>query len=128
MKEDIVKENQKLIEEENTFKDLSDGKYFVNSPCFLTIPGRTIKLNGIYLKAEGRHFDTIKILHVHYENQFIYLLVNDLKTGRIYLISHIIGEHYPCIWWLQDWEFIENDISQRVSSKITDCDLLEFDF
>ena len=79
MKEDIVKKNQKLIEEENTFKDLSNGNYFVNSPCLLTIPERTIRLNGIYLKAEG-----------------------------IYLISHIIGENYPCIWWLQDWEFIEN--------------------
>jgi len=105
-----------------------NGNYFLNSPCFLTIPERTIRLNGIYLKAEGHRYDTVKILHIHYENQFIYLLVNDLKTGRIYLISHIIGENYPCIWWFQDWEFIENYIFKKVSSELTDCDLLEFDF
>ena len=124
----IDDEKQKQTKEENVFKDLSDGKYFVNSPCFLTVPERTIKLNGLYLKAEGHHFDAIKILHVHYESQFIYLLVEDIKTGRIYQISHIIDENSPCIWWLQDWEFVENDLFKKVSSQLSDNDLLEFDF
>jgi len=123
---DIGKEEQ--TRNENIFKDLSNGEYFVNSPCFLTVPYRTIKLNGIYLKAEGNHFDPIKILHVHYERQFIYLLVNDLKTERIYQISHIIGENFPCIWWLQDWEFIEEDLVQKVSNRSTGNDLLGFEF
>ncbi|UCG27962.1 MAG: hypothetical protein JSV24_00990 [Bacteroidales bacterium] len=128
MNKDIDNENHKEATEENLFKDLSDGMFFVNSPCFLTVPERTIKLNGLYLKAEGIRFDPVKILHIHYENQFIYLLVKDLKTDRIYQISHIIGENYPCIWWLQDWDFIENQLCQHTSNKILDDDLLEFDF
>lgn len=80
------------------FKRLSDNSYYVNSPCFLTVPEKTIQQNGIYLKAKGCHFDSIKILNVHCEDGFIHLLVEDLKTNRIYPISHIIGENYPCIW------------------------------
>lgn len=124
----INDEKQKQAKGENIFNDLSDGKYYVNSPCFLTVPERTIKLNGLYLKAEGHHFDAIKILHVHYESQFIYLMVEDINTGRIYKISHIVDENSPCIWWLQDWEFVENDFFKKVSSQLSDSDLLEFDF
>ena len=79
------------------FKRLSDNSYYVNSPCFLTVPTRTIQQNGIYLKAEGCYFDSIKILNVHFEDGFIHLLIEDLKTNKIYPISHIIGEIYPCI-------------------------------
>jgi hypothetical protein len=63
------------------FKRLSDNSYYVNSPCFLTVPAKTIQQNGIYLKAEGCHFDSIKILNVHFEDGFIHLLIEDLKTN-----------------------------------------------
>jgi hypothetical protein len=110
------------------FKELQGNSYFINSPCFLTIPNRTILLNGVYLKAEGCHFDAIKILNVHFESGFIYLIVQDLSTKRIYQIDHIVGEHYPCIWWLLSWEYFENEMVKRVKESINNNCLLEFDF
>jgi hypothetical protein len=110
------------------FKELPGNSYYINSPCFLTIPNRTILLNGVYLKAEGTHFDAIKILNVHFESGFIYLIVQDLSTKRIYQIDHIVGEHYPCIWWLLNWEYFENEMVKRVKESINNNCQLEFDF
>ena len=110
------------------FKELPGNSYYINSPCLLTIPNRTILLNGAYLKSEGTHFDAIKILSVHFEFGFIYLMIQDLSTKRIYQISHIVGEHYPCIWWLLGWEYLENVIVKKARESINDNCLLEFDF
>ena len=110
------------------FKRLSDNSYYVNSPCFLTVPAKTIQQNGVYLKAEGCHFDSIKILNVHFEDGFIYLLIEDLKTNRIYPISHIIGENYPCICWLLSWDYFENEMMKRIKNYYNDNTLIEFDF
>lgn len=109
------------------FKELPDNAYFINSPCFLTFPKRTIILNNPYLKAEGTHFDAIRILNIHFESGFVYLMVQDLSTRRIYQISHIVGEHYPCIWWLLGWEYLENEMVKRVKES-NNNGLLEFDF
>jgi hypothetical protein len=98
------------------FKELPGNSYYINSPCLLTIPDRTILLNGAYLKSEGTHFDAIKILNVHFESGFIYLMIQDLSTKRIYWINHIVGEHYPCIWWLLGWEYLENEMVKRIKS------------
>jgi hypothetical protein len=110
------------------FKKLSDFTFFVNSPCFLTVPSKTIQINGIYLKAEGSHFDTIKILNVHFKDGFIYLLIEDLKTGRIYQISHIVGDNYPCIWWLLSWDYFEQEMVKRIKRKIFDDVFFELEF
>lgn len=110
------------------FKRLSDNSYYVNSPCFLTIPAKTIQQNAIYLKAEGCHFDSIKILNVYFEDGLIHLLIEDLKTNRIYSISHIIGENYPCIWWLLSWDYLENEMMNRIKNDYNNNTLMEFDF
>lgn len=112
------------------FKKLSHDKFFVDSPCFLTVPYRVVQLNGIYLKAEGQHFDAIRILKIHFKAGFIYLTVQDLKSERIYNISHIIGDNYPCIWWLISIEYIENEVINKIKTKdlINDNSLLEFDY
>ena len=109
------------------FKELPGRSYYINSPCFLTIPNRTILLNGAYLKSEGTHFDAIKILNVHFESGFIYLMVQDLYTKGIYQISHIVGEQYPCIWWLLSWEYLENEMGKKVKESINNNCLIEFD-
>jgi hypothetical protein len=110
------------------FKELPGNSYYINSPCFLTIPHRTILLNGVYLKAEGTHFDAIKISNVHFESGYIYLMIHDLSTKKIYQISHIVGDNYPCIWWLLSWEYFENEMVKRVKKSINNNCLLEFDF
>jgi hypothetical protein len=110
------------------FKELPGNSYYINSPCLLTIPNRTILLNGAYLKSEGTHFDAIKILNVHFESGFIYLLIQELSTKRIYQISHIVGEHYPCIWWLLSWEYFENEMVKRIKYDYNNDNLIEFDF
>jgi hypothetical protein len=110
------------------FKELPGNSYYINSPCFLTIPNRTILLNGIYLKSEGIHFAAIKILNVHFESGFIYLMVQELSTKRIYQISHIVGENYPCIWWLLSWEYFENEMGKRITNDYNNDNLMEFDF
>jgi len=110
------------------FKELPGNSYYINSPCLLTIPNRTILLNGAYLKAEGTHFDAIKILNIRFESGFIYLMIQDLSRKRIYQISHIVGEHYPCIWWLLSWEYLENVIIKKARESINDNCLFEFDF
>ena len=110
------------------FKELPGNSYYINSPCLLTIPNRTILINGTYLKSEGTHFDAIKILNAHFESGFIYLMIQDLSTKRIYQISQIVGEPYPCIWWLLGWEYLENEMLNRVRESINNNCLLEFDF
>ena len=110
------------------FKELPGNSYYINSPCLLTIPNRTILLNGAYLKSEGTHFDAIKILNVHFESGFIYLMIQDLSTKIIYQISHIVGEHYPWIWWLLSWEYLENEMVKRIKNNFINNTLLEFDF
>ena len=110
------------------FKESPGNSFYINCPCFLTIPNRTILLNGIYLIAEGTHFDAIKILNVHFESGFIYLMIQDLSTKRIYQISHIVGEHYPCIWWLLSWEYLENEMVKRITNDYNNDNLMEFDF
>ena len=110
------------------FKRLSDNSYYVNSPCFLTVSARTIQQNGIYLKAEGTHFDAIKILNVRFEDGFIHLQIEDLKTNRIYAISHIVGDNYPCIWWLLSWDSLENEMMKRIKNYYNNNTSLKFDF
>lgn len=112
------------------FKKLSHDKFFVDSPCFLTVPYRVIQLHGIYLKAEGQHFDAIRILKIHFKAGFIYLTVQDLKSERIYNISHIVGDNYPCIWWLISYEYIENEVIRKIKATNSSNDklLLDFDF
>jgi hypothetical protein len=115
-------------DDKTVFKKLSSDTYFVNSPCFLTVPHRTIRLKERFLKSEGSHFDAVQLLNVHFENGFIYLQLEDLKTCRIYVISHIIGENYPCIWWLLNWDYFETEMIKRIKRSYCDTSLLEFNF
>jgi hypothetical protein len=117
-----------ITDDTTVFKKLSDYTYYVNSPCLLTVPPKTIQINGIYLKAEGSHFDPIQILNFHFERSFMYLLVKDLKTGRIYRISHIVGDNYPCIWWLMSWDFFENEMIKKIKESYKENCLPEFNF
>lgn len=112
-------ENKTKSEEESTvvFKALPGNQFYINSPCFLTSPARTIRLNGSYLKSEGSHFDAIRLINVRFAEGFVHLLVEDLKTKRVYPISHIVGEKYPCFWWLLGWEYIENDVIRRIKCR-----------
>ena len=107
-----------ITDDTTVFKKLTDYTYYVNSPCLLTVPPKTIQINGIYLKTEGSHF----------ERSFIYLLVKDLKTGRMHRISHIVGDNYPCIWWLMSWEFFENEMMKKLKNSYNNDCLLEYDF
>jgi hypothetical protein len=55
-------------------------------------------------------------------------MVQELSTKRIYQISHIVGENYPCIWWLLSWEYFENEMGKRIKNDYSNDNLMEFDF
>lgn len=96
------------------YQELSNDRFYINSPCFLTVPPRTVEKYGIYLKSEGNHFDAIKILNVHYKSGFVYLTIQDLKSNTIHQINHKVDENSPCVWWLLSWEYFENETMKRI--------------
>lgn len=59
------------------------------------------------MKFEGRHSDAVKLLDIWDSDEFVYLKLRDLKTGRSYTISWNLtykGDYH--LWSLADFEYL----------------------
>ena len=72
-----------------------------------------------YMKFEGRHSDAVKLLDIWDSDEFVYLKLRDLKTGRSYTISWNLtykGDYH--LWSLADFEYLMTLSKERGG---TDC-------
>jgi hypothetical protein len=93
---------------------LSDDSVIVNLP-FIYVRDKTLRKGMPYMKIEGRHTDAVKLIDIWDSNEFVYLKVRDLKTGRCYTISWNLTYRGDYILWsLFDFETIMN---QLISNK-----------
>lgn len=91
---------------------LSDDSVFLNLP-FIYVRDKTLRKGMPYMKIEGTHTDAVKLLDVWDSDEFVYLKLRDLKTGKCYTINWNLtysGDYF--LWSLADWDFIM-DLSKK---------------
>jgi hypothetical protein len=85
---------------------LPDGSVILNLP-FIHVKDKTLIIGMPYMKLEDTHFDAVKLLDIWDLDEFVYLKVRDLKTGRCYTISWNLtyrGDYW--LWSLADWDYL----------------------
>jgi hypothetical protein len=59
------------------------------------------------LKSEGQRFDVVKVLEVWDDKGFLYVNVEDIKTGRVMNLSQRIGVDY-IVWTLVSYDYLDS--------------------
>ena len=78
----------------------------------------------LLLKSEGHRFDVIKVLEVWDDKEFLYVKVEDNKTGRVINLSQRIGVDYY-VRTLISYEFLNSRFGKKDNKLRTE---IEFDF
>jgi hypothetical protein len=63
----------------------------------------------LLLKSEGQRFDVVKVLEVWDDREFLYVKVEDDKTGRVINLSQRIGVDYY-VWKLVSYDYLDKGI------------------
>jgi hypothetical protein len=82
---------------------------------FILTEDKMLVLGMPYLKLEGNHIDAVRLLDVCDKEGYVYLKIEDIKTGRVYTISWLLeyeGEFW--LWSIASLEFIENDVFSKI--------------
>lgn len=74
----------------------------LNLPFILT-ENKMLVLNMVYLKLEGHHVDAILLLYVWDEDGYVFLKIENIKTGNTNIISWFLG--YNGDFWL--WGIVD---------------------
>jgi hypothetical protein len=101
----------------------NDGSYQVRLDNILTTD-QVLFPGMILLKLEGTHTDVIKILDIQVKDRFLYLSIEDQKTGLSYIISHQIGSDYY-LWTLISYDYFTDKLLRKSNQKEME---IEFDF
>jgi hypothetical protein len=78
----------------------------------------------VLLKLEGTQTDVIKIRDIVVKDGFLYLKIEDQKTGLPYIISHQLGSEF-FLWTLISYDYVIDKLLAREKQKWTE---IEFDF
>lgn len=76
---------------------------------FILTENKMLVLNMPYLKLEGEHSDAIRLLDVWDNDNYVFLKIEHLQTGKISTLSWSLdyaGTYW--LWSLSSLEFIEN--------------------
>jgi len=85
--ENIIESN---IPTEEIITHYPDGSFQVRMENFLTTD-QVLFPGMVLLKLEGTQTDVIIILEIQVKDGFLYLKIEDQKTGLPYIISHNLG-------------------------------------
>jgi hypothetical protein len=63
----------------------------------------------LLLKSEGRRFDVVRVLEICDYKGFLYVKVEENKTGRVITLSQRIGADYY-VWILVSYDYLDRGI------------------
>ena len=85
---------------------LPDYTVYLNLPCILTL-SMTLRIGMPYMYHEGLKTFPIRLLHVCDSDGFVYLRIQNLKTGKVYEISRLLQTNTGyCLWEIASLDFI----------------------
>ena len=115
--------HQNVQAEEDKVTRLGDRSYQVHLDNILTTD-QVLFPGMLLLKLEGTHTDVIKILDLKVKDGFLYLKIEDQKTGLPYIISQRLDSEFY-LWSLISYDYFIDKLLARVNQKGTE---IEFDF
>ena len=78
---------------------------YLNLPCILT-HNKTLRIGMPYMYCEGQKTFPIRLLHVWDSDGFVYLRIQNLKTGQVYEISRLLQADIEyCLWEIASLDF-----------------------
>ena len=90
---------------------------------------RIIYPDMLLLKNEGSHFDVVRVLKVWDDSGYLKIRIQDRKTGREHVISHILNRNVGYfVWTLISYPYAMKMLEDQVIRKINDGKELEFDY
>jgi hypothetical protein len=114
---------QNVQAEEDIVTRLGDGSYQVRLDNILTTD-QVLFPGMVLLKLEGTQTDVVKILDIQVKDGFLYLKIEDQKTGLPYIISHQLGSEF-FLWTLISYDYFIDKLLARAKQMGTE---IEFDF
>lgn len=87
---------------------LPDFIVYLNLPCVITL-SKTLRIGMPYMYHEGLKTFPIRLLHVWDSDGFVYLRIQNLRTGKVYEISRLLNTDIDyCLWEIASLEYIMN--------------------
>jgi hypothetical protein len=87
---------------------LPDYTVHLNLPCVLTLT-KTLRVGMPYMYHEGLKTFAIRLLHVWDSDGFVYLRIQNLKTGKVYEISRLLqADTAYCLWEIASLDYLVN--------------------
>ena len=87
---------------------LPDYIVYLNLPCVLTL-SKTLRVGMPYMYNEGLKTFPIRLLHVWDSGGFVYLRIQNLKTGKVNEISRLLhADNGYCLWEIASLDYLMN--------------------
>jgi hypothetical protein len=85
---------------------LPDYTVYLNLPCVLTL-SKTLRIGMPYMYHEGLKTFPIRLLHIWDSDGFVYLRIQNLRTGQVYEISRLINANTNyCLWEIASLNYL----------------------
>jgi hypothetical protein len=85
---------------------LPEHTVYLNLPCILTL-NKTLRIGMPYLYCEGQKTFPIRLLHVWDSDGFVFLRIQNLRTGQVYEISWLLqGDIEYCLWEIASLDYL----------------------
>jgi hypothetical protein len=92
---------------------LPDYIVYLNLPCVLTL-SKTLRIGMPYMYHEGLKTFPIRLLHIWDSDGFVYLRIQNLRTGQVYEISRLLqADTGYCLWEIASLDYIMNLSNKR---------------
>ena len=108
---------------EDIFTYYPDGSVQVRMDNILTTD-QVLFPGMLLLKSEGIRFDVVKVLEVWDDKGFLFVKVEDNKTGRVIYLNQRIGVDYY-VWTLVSYDYLDSRICMKEYKYGTE---IKFDF
>jgi hypothetical protein len=87
---------------------LPDNTVYLNLPCVLTL-SKTLRIGMPYMYHEGLKSFPIRLLHIWDSDGFVYLRIQNLRTGQVYKISRLMQTDTEyCLWEIASLGYLMN--------------------
>ena len=104
--------------ENDLIKYYPDGNVKILLDNILTLD-HIVHPNMKVLKMEGSHFDTINILEIWDDGDYVYLKVKDIKTQREHELVQILDrENKYFLWSIIDLDYAMGMMEDKIVEKI----------
>jgi hypothetical protein len=85
---------------------LPDYTVYLNLPCVLTL-SKTLRIVMPYMYHEGLKSFPIRVLHIWDSEGFVYLRIQNMRTGQVHEISRLLqAENKYCLWEIASLDYI----------------------